>query len=112
MRVAIFEDELHNAERLTQLLRKCDPSIEVVAVIQSIADGRTWMEDQGSVDLMLMDIQLSDGNCFELFSQINITTPIIFTTAYDNSALQAFKVNSLDYLMKPIELQELRNALK
>jgi len=57
---------------------------------------------------MLMDIQLSDGNCFELFKQANVKTPIIFTTAYDNFALQAFKVNSIDYLMKPIELRELK----
>lgn len=113
MRVVIFEDEIHNAERLTQLLKKCDDRIQVVAVIGSVSDGIKWIEDDnGKADLLMMDIQLSDGNCFELFRRSEIKTPIIFTTAYDNFALQAFKVNSLDYLMKPIDLAELKNALK
>ncbi len=111
MKVAIFEDEVHNSERLIQLLKKCDYPIEVVAVIDSVAEGIKWMEQHNTADLMLMDIQLSDGNCFEIFKQANVKTPIIFTTAYDNFALQAFKVNSIDYLMKPIELKELKNAL-
>lgn len=111
MRVAIFEDEIHNSERLMQLLKKCREPIEVVAVIDSVAEGIRWMEATPVVDLMLMDIQLSDGNCFEIFRQTNVKTPIIFTTAYDNFALQAFKVNSIDYLMKPIDLKELQQAL-
>lgn len=112
MKVVIFEDEIHNAERLIQLLHKCNPDIEVAAVIGSVADGSKWMEQHNPVDLMLMDIQLSDGNCFELFRQNKVQTPIIFTTAYDGFAIQAFKVNSIDYLMKPIDLDDLRNALK
>lgn len=112
MRIVIFEDEMHNAERLTQLLHKCDPDISVVAVISSVEEGIRWLEQQQPVDLMLMDIQLSDGNCFEIFSKTKVRTPIIFTTAYDGFALQAFKVNSIDYLLKPIDLDDLRNALK
>lgn len=112
MKVVIFEDEMHNSERLMQLLQKCDSSIEVVAVISSVFEGIKWLGQQNAVDLMLMDIQLSDGNCFELFEQTKVKTPIIFTTAYDSFALQAFKVNSIDYLMKPIELKELQRALK
>lgn len=112
MRIVIFEDEMHNAERLTQLLHKCDPDISVVAVISSVEEGIRWLEQQQPVDLMLMDIQLSDGNCFEIFSKTKVRTPIIFTTAYDGFALQAFKVNSIDYLLKPIALDDLRNALK
>lgn len=112
MRIVIFEDEMHNAERLIQLLHKCDPDIEIVAVIESVAEGLKWMEQQQRVDLMMMDIQLSDGNCFELFDKTKVQTPIIFTTAYDGFALQAFKVNSIDYLMKPIEVEALRNALR
>ncbi|MEC5143904.1 LytTR family DNA-binding domain-containing protein [Chitinophaga sp. 212800010-3] len=112
MKVVIFEDEIHNAERLIQLLQKCQPEVEVAAVITSVEDGIRWLEQQHPVDLMLMDIQLSDGNCFELFSKTSVQTPIIFTTAYDGFALQAFKVNSIDYLMKPIDLEELRNALR
>ncbi|WP_315819898.1 LytR/AlgR family response regulator transcription factor [Paraflavitalea speifideaquila] len=111
MKVAIFEDEVHNSERLIQLLKQCDPTIEVVAVIDSVEGGIKWMEQHNTADLMMMDIQLSDGNCFEIFKQANVKTPIIFTTAYDNFALQAFKVNSIDYLMKPIDAKELKNAL-
>lgn len=111
MRVVIFEDEMHNAERLIQLLKKCDPAIEVMDVISSVSQGMEWLQKGHVVDLMFMDIQLSDGNCFELFSQTRVRTPIIFTTAYDGFALQAFKVNSIDYLMKPIDVQELKNAL-
>jgi two-component system response regulator LytT len=111
MKVVIFEDEVHNSERLIQLLKKCDAAIEVVAVIPSVMEGIKWMEQNNKADLMLMDIQLSDGNCFEIFKLANVKTPIIFTTAYDNFALQAFKVNSIDYLMKPIDLKDLRNAL-
>lgn len=112
MKVVIFEDEVHNAERLIQLLQRCDANIEVAAVLGSVAEGLRWMESPGQADLMFMDIQLSDGNCFELFRQTSVTTPIIFTTAYDSFALQAFKVNSIDYLMKPIDLKELKAALK
>jgi len=111
MKVAIFEDEVHNAERLIQLLKQCDYPIEVANVIGSVAEGIRWMEDGHSVDLMLMDIQLSDGNCFEIFRHTKVKTSIIFTTAYDNFALQAFKLNSIDYLMKPIDLKELKQAL-
>lgn len=112
MRIVIFEDEMHNAERLIQLLQKCDAGIQVVAVIASVAEGIRWLEQQQPVDLMLMDIQLSDGNCFEIFSKTKVRTPIIFTTAYDGFALQAFKVNSIDYLLKPIDPDDLKNALK
>ncbi|SEW42952.1 LytR/AlgR family response regulator transcription factor [Chitinophaga arvensicola] len=112
MRIVIFEDEMHNAERLTQLLHKCNPDISIVAVISSVEEGIRWLAQQQPVDLMLMDIQLSDGNCFEIFSKTKVRTPIIFTTAYDGFALQAFKVNSIDYLLKPIDLDDLKNALK
>ncbi|MCW3467184.1 LytR/AlgR family response regulator transcription factor [Chitinophaga nivalis] len=112
MKVVIFEDEPHNSERLIQLLLKCNPTIEVVAIIASVSEGVQWLAKQEPVDLMMMDIQLSDGNCFELFKQAKVKTPIIFTTAYDSFALQAFKVNSIDYLMKPIDAKELQSALK
>ena len=88
MRIVIFEDEMHNAERLIQLLHKCNAAIQVVAVITSVEEGIRWLEQQQPVDLMLMDIQLSDGNCFEIFSKTKVRTPIIFTTAYDEYALE------------------------
>jgi two-component system, LytTR family, response regulator LytT len=112
MKVVLFEDEIHNAERLIQLLQKYNATIEIAAIIPSVSEGAQWMEKNIKVDLILMDIQLSDGNCFELFKQKTVNTPIIFTTAYDNFALQAFKVNSIDYLLKPVDYEELKEALK
>jgi two-component system response regulator LytT len=111
MKVAIFEDEPHNAERLTHLLDRCSPATEVIAVIDSVAKGRAWLGEVPPVDLLLMDIQLSDGNCFELFDEQLLRTPVIFTTAYDSFTLQAFKVNSIDYLLKPIDQADLQRAL-
>lgn len=111
MKVVIFEDEVHNAERLIRLLHQCNADIEVVAVIESVSKGLQWIKENQPADLMLMDIQLSDGNCFDFFAAASVKTPVIFTTAYDNFALQAFKVNSVDYLMKPIDVNELKNAL-
>jgi two-component system response regulator LytT len=89
------------------------PILEVIAVIESVEEGVKWFNAPASqADLIFMDIQLSDGNCFEMFEQVDIRIPIIFTTAYDSFALQAFKVYSVDYLMKPIDLKDLRRALE
>lgn len=113
MKIIIFEDEKHNAERLVQLLQKCLDTVDVLAIIESVEEGLKWFNDHGeSAELIFMDIQLSDGNCFELFEQREILTPIIFTTAYDSFALQAFKVYSVDYLMKPIDLKDLKRAIE
>ena len=113
MKIVIFEDERLNAERLLQLLRQCRPSIEIIAIIESIAEGISFFSNAlHEADLIFMDIQLSDGNCFEMFEQVKINTPIIFTTAYDNFALQAFKVYSVDYLLKPIDKKELLQAIE
>ena len=112
MKVVIFEDEMHNAERLISLMRQCNPDVEVLAIIESVAQGTQWLAEQHHADLMMMDIQLSDGNCFEMFTHTKVRTPVIFTTAYDGFALQAFKLNSIDYLMKPIEQKELCAALQ
>lgn len=114
MNVVIFEDEKHNAERLIQLLQQCMPVLEVAAIIESVEEGLKWLNNyQGQpVELVFMDIQLSDGNCFELFEKQEILIPIIFTTAYDSFALQAFKVYSVDYLLKPIDLKDLKRALE
>lgn len=113
MKIIIFEDEKHNAERLIHLLQQAVPLLEVIAVIESVEDGVKWFNSSpGKTDLIFMDIQLSDGNCFEMFEQVDIRIPIIFTTAYDSFALQAFKVYSVDYLMKPIDLKDLKRALE
>ncbi|MBZ4192376.1 LytR/AlgR family response regulator transcription factor [Niabella beijingensis] len=113
MNVIIFEDEKLNADRLIQLLEALVPRLNVLKVIESIDEGKKWLATNGAdADLAFMDIQLSDGNCFELFQQTEVRMPVIFTTAYDKFALQAFKVHSIDYLMKPIDKTELERALQ
>ncbi len=114
MKVVIFEDEKLNAERLVQLLHKGHFSVEVIAMIESVADGIRFFKSLPApqADLIFMDIQLSDGNCFEMFEQVSVNIPIVFTTAYDNFALQAFKVYSVDYLLKPIDLKDLARAME
>lgn len=113
MKIIIFEDEKHNAERLIQLLQKCLEVVDVLAIIESVEEGIRWfVEHENKAELIFMDIQLSDGNCFELFEQIEIQSPIVFTTAYDSFALQAFKVYSVDYLMKPIDVKDLKRAIE
>lgn len=111
MKTIIFEDERHNAERLIQLLQKCVPGVEVTGIIESVAEGTRWFEQGQHVDIIFMDIQLSDGNCFEMFEKTEVRIPIIFTTAYDTFALQAFRVHSVDYLLKPIDISDLQRAL-
>lgn len=111
MNIVLFEDEKHNAERLIYLLKKTGRQVNVTDVITSVAEGIEWVKSNGKADLILMDIQLSDGNCFEVLEKADVRLPVIFTTAYDNFTLKAFKHNSIDYLMKPIELSELEAAL-
>lgn len=113
MNVVIFEDEQHNAERLNRLLQQTAGYINVVKNIESVAEGRQWFRNHTSAaDVAFMDIHLSDGNCFEMLEEgLPAKMPVIFTTAYDNYALDAFKVNSIDYLLKPIDPSDLKRAL-
>lgn len=111
MEVLIFEDEELTAERLTHLLRRYDPEIKVLDILESVKKGISWFEENKVPQLIFMDIQLTDGPCFELFEQVRIETPIIFTTAYDEYAIKAFKLNSIDYLLKPIDFKELSAAI-
>ncbi|WP_257668526.1 LytR/AlgR family response regulator transcription factor [Parapedobacter tibetensis] len=113
MDILIFEDEKDNAERLIHLLGKCPIKLTSVQTLGSVADGIEWFGKHGDgADLVFMDIKLADGDCFELFDQVESRIPIIFITAYDSFALKAFKLFSVDYLMKPIDLLELQDALK
>lgn len=113
MRIVIFEDEPDNAERLIYLLKQCLPDITSVTTIPSVAEGISWFAENGdAAELLFMDIQLSDGNCFEIFEKVNSRVPVIFTTAYDRFALQAFKLYSVDYLLKPIDANELKRAIQ
>ena len=112
MNVLIIEDEKPAADSLGRLLKKIDESIKVVAVIETVEGAINWFQCNPSPDLILMDIQLDDGLCFEIFESVKINTPIIFTTAYDEYAIKAFKVNSIDYLLKPITKESLVSAIE
>jgi two-component system response regulator LytT len=111
MKILIFEDEKLNAERLVELIKRYDLSAEVLAILESVDQGVEWLTKNTSPDLIFMDIRLSDGLSFELFERINIEIPVIFTTAYDEYAIRAFKVNSVDYLVKPVDFDELKSAI-
>lgn len=111
MNVVIVEDEKLAADKLERQLNKIDENITVVAKLESIAETLRWFSEN-SCDLIFLDIHLSDGISFKIFDKIKITTPLIFTTAYDQYAIQAFKVNALDYLLKPINKAELTNAIE
>ena len=111
MQVLIIEDENPAAKHLTALLRQYDTTIEVLDRIDTVKKAVRWFEDHEAPDLTFMDIQLADGLSFAIFEQTTITSPIIFTTAYDQYAVQAFKVNSVDYLLKPIGTEELAQAI-
>lgn len=112
MRVLIIEDEKPAAEKLKKALHSIQPEIEVLAVLGSVKSARQWIEAQGSPELIFMDIELSDGLSFQLFDQVNINCPIIFTTAYDEYWQEAFEQNSIDYLLKPVREEKLRAALQ
>jgi DNA-binding LytR/AlgR family response regulator len=111
MKVLIIEDEAPAARRLQQLLEAHDPTIQVIAVLDSIEDAVQWLKDSPHPELIFMDIMLADGQSFEIFEHVEVRVPIIFTTAYDEYAIRAFKVNSIDYLLKPIEPLLLAQAL-
>lgn len=111
MKVLIIEDEAPAARRLQQLLESHDPTIQIINIIDSIEDAVQWLKDFPHPELIFMDIMLADGQSFEIFEHVEVKVPIIFTTAYDEYAIRAFKVNSIDYLLKPIEPLLLAQAL-
>ena len=111
MRAVIIEDETAAARNLKVLLASSFPEIDVVATLESVAESVQWFERGDVPDLVFMDIHLADGNAFRIFDKVAIPSPIIFTTAYDQYALEAFKVNSIDYILKPIKQQELERAV-
>jgi two-component system, LytTR family, response regulator LytT len=112
MNVLIIEDEPLAAERVEMLLKKHDPDFQILAVLDSVEETLKWFAENPAPDLMMVDIHLSDGQSFEIFRQIQVKSPVIFTTAYDQYAIQAFKVNSVDYLLKPVSMAELTVALE
>lgn len=110
MKTIIIEDEKLAAERLEELIHDIDPSIEISAKLASVEQSIKYLK-QNKPDLIFLDIQLEDGLSFSIFEKVEIDVPIIFTTAYDQYAIKAFKLNSIDYLLKPIKKNELREAL-
>lgn len=111
MRVLIVEDETAACENLAHILTELDSTLEIAGNTESVQQTVQWLRTNPPADLIFMDIHLSDGSAFALFDQITVETPIIFTTAYDQYALDAFKVNSVDYLLKPIKPEDLKRAL-
>lgn len=112
MNVIIIEDESLIAKNLQRMLHEIDTDIKVIAVIDSVAAGVKWLQANLHPDLIFADIQLSDGVSFDIFKQVKIDKPVIFTTAYNDYAIRAFKVNSVDYLLKPIDKEYLQNAIQ
>jgi DNA-binding LytR/AlgR family response regulator len=112
MKVVIVEDERLASKRLEQLLKKVEPYIEVLQILESVDEAVNWFSQNTKPDLIFMDIQLDDGISFEIFDAVKIDAPVIFTTAYNEYAIKAFKVNSVDYLLKPIEQEALATAIQ
>ena len=110
--VLIIEDEPHAAQRLEKLVTALLPEVLILATIDSVKRSVRWLKENTPPDLIFMDIQLADGISFQIFDQCQVMSPVIFTTAYDAYALKAFKVNSVDYILKPVDEHELSGALK
>lgn len=111
MKTLIIEDEKPAALRLQQLLEQQRPKTEVLALIGSVEKAVQWLRGNPLPDLMFLDIQLADGLSFDIFREVEVQAPVVFTTAYDQYTLKAFKLNSIDYLLKPIDPEELEQAL-
>jgi len=111
MNAIIIEDEIIAAESLKTLLDEVDSEIKILAVLQSIEESVEWIQTNPSPDIVFMDIHLADGSAFMIFDNVDIRCPIVFTTAYDEYALKAFEVNSIDYLLKPINKPNLEKAI-
>lgn len=112
MNIVIIEDEDRTARQLERLLKKYDPDVQILVQLPSIKTAVEWFNQNPKPDLVFMDIHLEDGLAFSIFEQIQLTVPVIFTTAYDEYMLKAFKVNSIDYLLKPIDFDELAAAIE
>jgi len=112
MKILILEDEPLAAEKMQSLLSELELDIDIVAILESVEESIDWLKQHNEPDLILSDIHLNDGLCFNIFSEVQTNCPIIFTTAYEKYAIQAFEVNSVDYLLKPIQKDRLEQAIK
>src|SRR6186713_236451 len=111
MKILIVEDEELAVKKLQKTLQAIGNDLEVVGNANSIVSTVEWLQSNPRPDLILMDIELADGQSFEIFNLVQVKSPVIFTTSYDEYALKAFKVNSVDYLLKPIQKEDLQAAL-
>ena len=112
MRVLVIEDEKLAAERLIDMIKELEPTVQILQSLESVRATIQWLETHPHPDLIMMDVQLADGLCFEIFEKTAVDIPVIFTTAYNEYAIRAFKVNSIDYLLKPIDIIELKASLQ
>jgi DNA-binding LytR/AlgR family response regulator len=111
MKALIIEDELRAREHMTNLLKTHFPSVEVVGAVGSVKDSLDWLGSNEAPDVIFMDVELSDGSSFDIFTQTDVPAPVVMTTAYDQYAVHAFEVNAVDYLLKPINLADLQRAI-
>lgn len=111
MKAVIIEDEILAAQALQKLVGEVSPETEIIAMLETIEDSVDWLATHPMPDVLFMDIHLADGSSFAIFEQVEVTCPIVFTTAYDEYALKAFEVNSIDFLLKPINKEDLQRAL-
>lgn len=111
MKTLIIEDERRAANRLLKMIHDYDSSIQVIGRIDSVKNAVTWFNSNTLPDLVFMDVQLADGLCFDIFEETSVMVPVIFTTAFDEFAIKAFKVNSIDYLLKPIFYKDFRASM-
>jgi DNA-binding LytR/AlgR family response regulator len=111
MKILLIEDEEPAAKRLQKMLKEIEPTATILESIVSVSSAIKWLKENESPDLVISDIQLSDGLSFEIFKKVNAQCPVVFTTAYDQYAIEAFKVNSIDYILKPVKKDELAAAI-
>jgi two-component system, LytTR family, response regulator LytT len=112
MNILIIEDEIHTAKRLAQIIMEVEPHATVVAQLTSIEQAIKWFENHPPPDLIFQDIRLSDGLCFDIYQSVIVNSPIIFTTAYSEYALESFKLNSIDYIVKPYDKKDIRKVFE
>ena len=111
MNILIVEDEAFSARHLKAMVMEIDPTFRILEITDSVRKTVDWLKNNPSPDLMLMDIELTDGKSFDVFEQIEVKCPVIFVTAYDEYAIKAFRVNSIDYLLKPVKQEELERSM-
>jgi len=112
IRTLIIEDEAPAAKRLEKLLKELEPSITILETLESVSSAIKWFKQHSQPDLLMLDIQLADGLSFDIIKQVRINSFVIFTTAYDEYAIKAFELNSIDYLLKPVNKEKLKNSIE